>query len=74
MDSFPLNLVKANPCAVDEGYLSARCKFTILMLSMLLMSGVKHDLDMEVNFDFCEGGPSKGARPKIIIYMDCAFL
>jgi len=28
---------------------------------------------MEVDFDFCEGGPSDGALPKIIIYMDHAF-
>jgi len=42
------------------------------MLFVPPLSGVEHDMDMEIEFDFCEGGPSDGAHPKISVYMDLA--
>jgi len=45
-----------------------------LMLFMPSLSGVERDMDMEIEFDFCEYGPSDGARLKVIIYLDLVAL
>ena len=66
------SIVKDEPYAMDEGYLSYCYRFTTLMLSMSPLSGVEHNLDIEVEFDFFEGGLSNGTCTKIIIYMDRA--
>jgi len=40
---------------------------------MPLLSGVEHGIDMDIKFDFCEGGSSDPAYPTIIVYMHHAF-
>ena len=69
----PLSIVKDKPYSFGEGYLSYCCIFLCLLLSKPPLSRVKHDIDAELNFDFCEGGPFDGARLKIFVYMDCLF-
>ena len=39
------------------------------MMSMPPMSGVEHELDVDFGIEF-ELGPSNGAHPKIVIFMD----
>ena len=66
----PLSIIKDEPDAVNEDYLSYCCIFVTLMLFMPPMSGIERKLDMEVEFDFWEGGPSDRARPNIVVQMD----
>ena len=72
MKPFPLSIVQDEPYTVDEGSLGYCCRFVTLLLSMPSLRSDENDLDMEVDFDFCEGTPSKGARPKLIIYVNHA--
>jgi len=65
----PHSVVKGKPCTVDEGYLSDLCRFMILMMFMLPMSGVECNMDVEIEIEF-EGGPSDGADLRIILLMD----
>jgi len=40
------------------------------MLSMPPLTGVARGIDMDIEFDFCEGGPFDGTHPTIIVFMD----
>ena len=42
------------------------------MLSRPPLSGVEHGIDIDIEFDFCEGGPSHGAHPIIIVFINPA--
>ena len=42
------------------------------LLSMPRLSGVRHDIGVDLDFGFFEGGLFDGARLKIIIYVDHA--
>ena len=66
----PLSIVKDEPDTINEDYLSYCWRLMTLMLSMPPMSEVVRNLDMELDFDFCEGGPSNGARREIVVYID----
>ena len=70
--TLPHSIIKDELYAVDRGYLSYCCRFVTLILSMPPLNGVKNEFDMEVEFDFCEGGPSNGARPIIIVFINPA--
>jgi len=67
VDSFPPSIIETKPYAVDEGYLSACCRFFILWMSMPLMGGGVHELDLDVEFDF---GPYDGDGPNMIVFQD----
>ena len=41
------------------------------MLYLPLLCGVDIDLDMESEFGCCECSRFDGARPRMIVYMDC---
>ena len=68
VEPLPISIVKDEPDAVNENYLSYCCRFVTLMLFMPPMSGIESD--MEVEFDFCASGRSDGVHPKIVMYMD----
>ena len=51
----PLSLVKDKHYSFDECYLSYYCRFMTLLVSMHPLSGVKRDMHVELDFDFCEG-------------------
>ena len=71
VDSLPPSIVEHEPYAVDEGCLSNLCKFMTLVMSMPPMDGIGCHVDVE--FDVvCEGGPSDGAHPRIVVFMDPA--
>ena len=46
VDSPPLSIVENKPYTVDEGYLSACCRFVTLLMSMPPMSGGVPELDV----------------------------
>jgi len=66
------NIIKDEPCAVYEGYLTDCCGFLTQILSMPPLNGVENELDMDVEFDFCESRPSDGDRPTITVFMNPA--
>ena len=72
MDPLPRSLVKDEPCAIDEDYLSAYYTSMILMLSMPPLGRVEDDIDTEIKINCCNAGPFNGACPGIIVYMDRA--
>ena len=45
------------------------CIIMTLLLPMLPLTGVKHDMNTDLDFDFCKGGQSDGTYPNIIVYM-----
>jgi len=64
------SIVKGEPYAIDEGYLSDLCRFvTLIMMSMPPMSGVECNMDVDVEMTF-KGRPSEGAHPRIILFTD----
>ena len=67
VDSFPPSIVETEPYAVDEGYLSACYTFTLLWMSMPLVSGGVQEIDVNFEFQF---GPYDGDRPKISVLLD----
>jgi len=67
VDSFPPSIVETKSCAVDEGYVSACCRFFTLWMSMPPMGGGVNELDLDVEFDF---GPYDGDGPKMIVFQD----
>jgi len=70
VDSLPASIIEDNPYAVDEGYASGCCRFITLMMSMLLMSGGVHELDVDVELDF---GLFDGNGPRMIVLLDPSF-
>jgi len=64
----PPSIIKDEPYDIDEVYLSDCYKFVTLILYMPPLNGVENEFDMDVEFDFCEGGLSNGARPTIIMF------
>jgi len=72
VDPSPLRIVKNKPYAIDEGYLSYCYRLLTLLLFMPPLSGVARNMDIEVEFDFCEVGQFEGACLKIIKNMDNA--
>jgi len=71
VNSLPPSIIKDDPHAVDEGYLSNLCRFVSLMMSMPPMDGIGCDVDMEFDVVF-GGGPSDGAHPRISVFIDPA--
>jgi len=69
VESVPPRIIKGEPYAIDEGYLSNLYKFMTLMMSMPLISGVGSDMDVYIKIAF-KGGPSDGLHPKITLFMD----
>ena len=69
MEYFSPSIVKGEPYAVDEDYLSDLCRLVTLMMSMSPMSGVYCDMDVEIGITF-KGGPFDGAHRRIILFMD----
>ena len=65
VDSLPPNIVENEPYIVNEGYLNNLCRFVTLMMSMTAMDGIGCDVDVVF-----EGGPSDGAHPRIVVFMD----
>jgi len=57
VEHLPPVTVKDEPYVVHEGYVSHCCRFMTLMLFMPPLSGVERDMNMEIEFDFCEGTP-----------------
>jgi len=51
VDSLPPSVVEDEIYAVDEGYLSDCCRFITLLMSMTLISGGEHELDVEVGIE-----------------------
>jgi len=72
VEPLPLSIIKEKPHSFYEGYLSYYHRYITLPLAMAPLSGANHDMDVEVELDFYEGGLSNGAFPKIIMYMDSA--
>ena len=67
VDSLPLSIIKDEPYAVDEGYLSSCCKFVTLWMSMPSMSGGVPELDVDFGLEF---GPFDGDGPRMIVLLD----
>jgi len=67
VNSFPPSIVETKPYAVDEGYLSACCRFVILWMSMPPVSERVHEIDVDVEFDF---GPHDGDGLKMFLSQD----
>ena len=67
--SLPRSIVKSEPYAIDEGYLSDLYRFVSLMISMPPMSGVECDKDVDIGIEF-KGGPTDGAHSRIVIFMN----
>jgi len=65
VDSFPPSIVEYKPYAIDEGYLSACCRFVTLWMSMPPISGGVHELDFEFEIEF---GLSSGGGPRMIMF------
>jgi len=66
-DSFPPNIVETEPNAVDEGYLSACCRFITFWMSVPPASGGLQEGDADSDFDF---GPYDGDGPKMRVSLD----
>ena len=66
VEPLPLSIVKDKSYSFGEDYLSYCCRFTTLLLSMPPLSGIKRDMDVDLDFDFYKGGSSNGACPKSI--------
>jgi len=63
------NIVKDEPYAFYEGYLSYCCRFAQLVLSMPPLYGVEIDLDKEVEFGIiCDDGPSNDVHHRLVVY------
>ena len=67
VDSLPRTVVENKPYAIDEGYLSACCRFVTLWMSMSPMSEGVHELDLEFEIEF---GLSSGGGPRMIVFQD----
>ena len=67
--STPPSIVKVELYAINEGYLSDLCGFMTFMMSMTPMSRVESDMNVDIEIAF-KGGPSDGAHPNIILFMD----
>jgi len=67
VDSFPPSIVEIEPYAIDEGYLSACCRFTSLWMSMPPMSGGVQEIDVDFEFEF---GPYDGDGPKMSVILN----
>jgi len=67
VDSVPPSIVEIEPYAVDEGYLSACCRFVTLWMSMPPMSGGEQEMDLDVEFD-C--GLDDGDGPRMSMILD----
>ena len=67
VDSFPPSIVKTKPYAIDEGYLSACCRFVTLWMSMPPMSGGVHEMDVDVEFGF---GLVDNDGPRMTVFLD----
>jgi len=71
MESLPPSIVENKHYAVGEGCLSNLCRFVTLMMSIPPIDGVGCNVDVEFDVAF-EAGPSDGAHPRIIVFMDHA--
>jgi len=69
---FSPSIINYKPYSIDKGYLSDCCRFVTLILFMPPLNRVEKKFNMNVEFDFCEGGPSDGARPIIVVFMNHA--
>ena len=67
VDSFPPSIVETKPYTIDEGHLSAYCRFFTLWMSMPPMGGGVHELDLEFEIEF---GMSSGGGPRMIMLLD----
>ena len=67
VEPLSLSIVKDEAYGIDESYLSYYCRFMTLMLPMPPLSGVKCDLDMVVEVDFCACAMPDGALFKLIV-------
>ena len=52
VDSLPPSIIKGEPYAIDEIYLSNCCSSMTLMMSMPPMGGVECDMDVDVEIEF----------------------
>jgi len=59
--------LETGPYGVDQGYLSACCRFTSLWMSMPPMSEGVQKIDVNFKFEF---GPCDGDGPKMSVILD----
>ena len=67
----PCSIIKDKPYTVDEGYLSAYCRFITLWMSIPPMSGGVPKLDLDFRLEF---GLVDGDGPRMIVLLDHNFL
>jgi len=69
VESMPSSIIKDEPYAVDEGYLSELCRFMTLMISMPPISVIGSDMDVDFGIAF-KSRLSDGTHRRIIVLMD----
>jgi len=67
VDSMPPSIIKDRPYAVDEGYLSACCRFVTLWMSIPPISGGVLEVDANFELDI---GPFDGSGPRMNVLLD----
>ena len=63
----PPSIIEDKPYAVDEGYLSACCRFVILWMSITPISGGVPEVDANFKLDI---RPFDGSRPRMTVFLD----